>query len=71
MHFHEFPMYDAISGSNCVQVGLLHMVCNLPSRVFSSETLVAGVSMVERAEGLPDKQSTQELLEELAKLEVP
>eukprot|EP00435_Cladocopium_sp_Y103_P045771 s265_g13.t1 len=46
------------------------MVCNLQSRVFSSETLIAGVDMVERAEGLPADQSTQELLEELAKLEV-
>lgn len=47
------------------------MVCNLPSRVFSSETLMAGVNMVERGEGPPAEQSTQDLLEELSKLEVP
>ena len=45
------------------------MVCNLPSRVFSSDTLVAGVNMVERAEGLPDDKETQQLLEELQRLE--
>lgn len=66
-----FPCMMPYIRLQLVQVGLLQMVCNLPSRVFSSDTLIAGVDMVERAEGLQDEQSTQELLAELRKLEVP
>ena len=46
------------------------MVRHLESRVFSSETLVAGVDMVEMGAGLPSPPSdTFELMQELASLE--
>ncbi|CAL1136134.1 unnamed protein product, partial [Cladocopium goreaui] len=48
----------------------LWMVRHLESRVFSSETLVAGVGMVEMGAGLPSPPSdTFELMQELASLE--
>ena len=43
----------------------------LPSRVFSSETLVAGVSMMESGLGLCQPEDTFKIMAELKELEVP
>ena len=46
------------------------MVCQLKSRMFSSETLVDGVEMVGTGTGLPSPTAdTFELMQELASLE--
>ena len=43
----------------------------LPSRVFSSETLVAGVSMMESGLGVSQPEDTFKIMAELKELEVP
>jgi len=43
----------------------------LPSRAFSSETLVAGVNMVETGLGVSQPDETLKIMAELQELEVP
>ena len=47
------------------------MPCQLPSRVFSTETLVAGLNMVESGLGVSQPEDTLKIMAELEELEVP